>query len=110
MKYELIFAAVALALLLGVVALFAWRLLMGRTDERREWARVEENVEALRTEYARILEQRSAGRLSESVCANRRHCSCAPARGGSSTTAAKFANSPSSNGSLNKLRLVTRTF
>ena len=41
MKYELIFAAVALALLLGVVALFAWRLLMGRTDERREWARVE---------------------------------------------------------------------
>lgn len=66
MKYELIFAAVALALLLGVVALFAWRLLMGRTDQRREWARVEENVEALRTEYARILEQRSAGRLSES--------------------------------------------
>lgn len=71
MKYEIIFCLIGLALLCGALALFAWRLLAGRSDPRREWARTEENVAGLRYEYQRAEALHAAGKLSDDDFADR---------------------------------------
>ena len=65
MKYEIIFCIVAAALTAGVIGLFAWRLLSGRSDPSREWRRIEENLEGLREEHARNRELLAGGRMSQ---------------------------------------------
>lgn len=71
MKYEIIFCLIGLALLCGALGLFAWRLLAGRSDPKREWARTEENVAGLCYEYQRAKTLHAAGKLSDADFADR---------------------------------------
>lgn len=60
-----IFIGCALALVLVTILLLAHRLLKGDAGSEREWARIEENVEALRYEYDRAVAAKKAGRMTD---------------------------------------------
>ena len=55
-----IFIGCALALVLLTILLLAQRLLKSDAGNVREWARIEENVEALRYEYDRAVAAKKA--------------------------------------------------
>lgn len=59
------FVACALALVLLAIGLLSRRLLKGENAVERDWERVVENVEALRYEYARAVEAKNAGRMTD---------------------------------------------
>lgn len=65
MKYEIIFCVVAILLMAGVIGLFAWRLLSGKSNKEGEWTRTAENIASLRDEYDHLVELRKAGRVSD---------------------------------------------
>ena len=65
MKYEIIFCIVAILLMAGVIGLFAWRLLSGKSNKEGEWTRTAENIASLRDEYDHLVERRKAGRVSD---------------------------------------------
>ena len=65
MKYEIIFCIVAILLMAGVIGLFAWRLLSGKSNKEGEWTRTAENIASLRDEYDHLVELRKAGRDSD---------------------------------------------
>ncbi|KAB7656320.1 c-type cytochrome biogenesis protein CcmI [Sutterella seckii] len=65
MKYEIIFCIVAILLMAGVIGLFAWRLLSGKSNKEGEWTRTAENIASLRDEYDHLVELRKAGRVSD---------------------------------------------
>ena len=68
MKYEVIFALVLTA---GVVGAFAWALLGHSKGGRAEEARTADNLAGLREEYAHLVEQQAAGRLTQAAFAER---------------------------------------
>lgn len=65
MKYEIIFCVVAILLMAGVIGLFAWRLLSGKSNKEGEWTRTAENIASLRDEYDHLVELRKAGLVSD---------------------------------------------
>lgn len=65
MKYEIFFCIVAILLMAGVIGLFAWRLLSGKSNKEGEWTRTAENIASLRDEYDHLVELRKAGRVSD---------------------------------------------
>ena len=65
MKYEIIFCVVAILLMAGVIGLFAWRLLSGKSNKEGEWTRTAENIASLRDEYDHLVELRKAGRIAD---------------------------------------------
>ena len=71
MKYEVIFCIFALVLTAGVVGAFAWALLGHSKGGRAEEARTADNLAGLREEYAHLVEQQAAGRLTQSAFAER---------------------------------------
>ena len=71
MKYEVIFCIFALVLTAGVVGAFAWALLGHSKGGRAEEARTADNLAGLREEYAHLVEQQAAGRLTQSASAER---------------------------------------
>lgn len=71
MKYEVIFCIFALVLTAGVVGAFAWALLGHSKGGRAEEARTADNLAGLREEYAHLVEQQAAGRLTQSTFAER---------------------------------------
>ena len=71
MKYEVIFCIFALVLTAGVVGAFAWALLGHSKGGRVEEARTADNLAGLREEYAHLVEQQAAGRLTQSAFAER---------------------------------------
>lgn len=71
MKYEVIFCIFALVLTAGVVGAFAWALLGHSKDGRAEEARTADNLAGLREEYAHLVEQQAAGRLTQAAFAER---------------------------------------
>lgn len=71
MKYEVIFCIFALVLTAGVVGAFAWALLGHSTGGRAEEARTADNLAGLREEYAHLVEQQAAGRLTQAAFAER---------------------------------------
>lgn len=71
MKYEVIFCIFALVLTAGVVGAFAWALLGHSKGGRAEEARTADNLAGLREEYAHLVEQQAAGRLTQAVFAER---------------------------------------
>lgn len=71
MKYEVIFCIFALVLTTGVVGAFAWALLGHSKGGRAEEARTADNLAGLREEYAHLVEQQAAGRLTQSAFAER---------------------------------------
>lgn len=71
MKYEVIFCIFALVLTAGVVGAFAWALLGHSKGGRAEEARTADNLAGLREEYAHLVEQKAAGRLTQSAFAER---------------------------------------
>lgn len=71
MKYEVIFCIFALVLTAGVVGAFAWALLGHSKGGRAEEARTADNLARLREEYAHLVEQQAAGRLTQAAFAER---------------------------------------
>lgn len=71
MKYEVIFCIFALVLTAGVVGAFAWALLGHSKGGRAEEARTAANLAGLREEYAHLVEQQAAGRLTQAAFAER---------------------------------------
>ena len=71
MKYEVIFCIFALVLTAGVVGAFAWALLGHSKGGRAEEARTADNLAGLREEYAHLVEQQAAGRLTQAAFAER---------------------------------------
>ena len=71
MKYEVIFCIFALVLTAGVVGAFAWALLGHSKGGRAEEARTAETLAGLREEYAHLVEQQAAGRLTQAAFAER---------------------------------------
>ena len=71
MKYEVIFCIFALVLTAGVVGAFAWALLGHSKGGSAEEARTADNLAGLREEYAHLVEQQAAGRLTQSAFAER---------------------------------------
>lgn len=71
MKYEVIFCIFALVLTAGVVGAFAWALLGHSKGGRAEGARTADNLAGLREEYAHLVEQQAAGRLTQAAFAER---------------------------------------
>ena len=71
MKYEVIFCIFALVLTAGVVGAFAWALLGHSKGGRAEEARTADNLAGLREEYAHLVEQQAAGRLTHAAFAER---------------------------------------
>lgn len=71
MKYEVIFCIFALVLTAGVVGAFAWALLCHSKGGRAEEARTADNLAGLREEYAHLVEQQAAGRLTQAAFAER---------------------------------------
>lgn len=71
MKYEVIFCIFALVLTAGVVGAFAWALLGHSKGGRAEEARTADNLAGLREEYAHLVEQQDAGRLTQAAFAER---------------------------------------
>lgn len=71
MKYEVIFCIFALVLTAGVVGAFAWALLGHSKGGRAEEARMADNLAGLREEYAHLVEQQAAGRLTQAAFAER---------------------------------------
>ena len=71
MKYEVIFCIFALVLTAGVVGAFAWALLGHSKGGRAEEARTADNLAGLREEYAHLVEQQAAGRLTQATFAER---------------------------------------
>ena len=71
MKYEVIFCIFALVLTAGVVGTFAWALLGHSKGGRAEEARTADNLAGLREEYAHLVEQQAAGRLTQAAFAER---------------------------------------
>lgn len=71
MKYEVIFCIFALVLTAGVVGAFAWALLGHSKGGRAEEARTANNLAGLREEYAHLVEQQAAGRLTQAAFAER---------------------------------------
>lgn len=71
MKYEVIFCIFALVLTAGVVGAFAWALLGHSKGGRAEEARTADNLAGLREEYAHLVEQKAAGRLTQAAFAER---------------------------------------
>lgn len=71
MKYEVIFCIFALVLTAGVVGAFAWALLGHSKGGCAEEARTADNLAGLREEYAHLVEQQAAGRLTQSAFAER---------------------------------------
>ena len=71
MKYEVIFCIFALVLTAGVVGAFAWALLGHSKGGRAEEARTADNLAGLREEYAHLVEQQAAGRLTQAAFAGR---------------------------------------
>lgn len=71
MKYEVIFCIFALVLTAGVVGAFAWVLLGHSKGGRAEEARTADNLAGLREEYAHLVEQQAAGRLTQAAFAER---------------------------------------
>lgn len=71
MKYEVIFCIFALVLTTGVVGAFAWALLGHSKGGRAEEARTADNLAGLREEYAHLVEQQAAGRLTQAAFAER---------------------------------------
>ena len=71
MKYEVIFCIFALVLTAGVVGAFAWALLGHSKGVRAEEARTADNLAGLREEYAHLVEQQAAGRLTQAAFAER---------------------------------------
>ena len=71
MKYEVIFCIFALVLMAGVVGAFAWALLGHSKGGRAEEARTADNLAGLREEYAHLVEQQAAGRLTQAAFAER---------------------------------------
>lgn len=71
MKYEVIFCIFALVLTAGVVGAFAWTLLGHSKGGRAEEARTADNLAGLREEYAHLVEQQAAGRLTQAAFAER---------------------------------------
>lgn len=69
MKYEVIFCIFALVLTAGVVGAFAWALLGHSKGGRAEEARTADNLAGLREEYAHLVEQQAAGRLTQAAFA-----------------------------------------
>lgn len=59
------FLACALSLVVFAILAHAWRLLRGDSAEEREWARISENIDALRYEYDRAIAAHAEGRLSD---------------------------------------------
>ena len=70
MKYEVIFLHFALVLTAGVVGAFAWALL-GHQGGRAGRERTADNLAGLREEYAHLVEQQAAGRLTQAAFAER---------------------------------------
>lgn len=71
MKYEVIFCIFALVLTAGVVGAFAWALLGHSKGGRAEEARTADNLAGLREEYAHLVEQQAAGRLTQAAFVER---------------------------------------
>ena len=71
MKYEVIFCIFALVLTAGVVGAFAWALIGHSKGGRAEEARTADNLAGLREEYAHLVEQQAAGRLTQAAFAER---------------------------------------
>ena len=71
MKYEVTFCIFALVLTAGVVGAFAWALLGHSKGGRAEEARTADNLAGLREEYAHLVEQQAAGRLTQAAFAER---------------------------------------
>ena len=71
MRYEVIFCIFALVLTAGVVVAFAWALLGHSKGGRAEEARTADNLAGLREEYAHLVEQQAAGRLTQAAFAER---------------------------------------
>ena len=71
MKYEVIFCIFALVLTAGVVGAFAWALLGHSKGGRAQEARTADNLAGLREEYAHLVEQQAAGRLTQAAFAER---------------------------------------
>lgn len=71
MKCEVIFCIFALVLTAGVVGAFAWALLGHSKGGRAEEARTADNLAGLREEYAHLVEQQAAGRLTQAAFAER---------------------------------------
>lgn len=71
MKYEVIFCIFALVLTAVVVGAFAWALLGHSKGGRAEEARTADNLAGLREEYAHLVEQQAAGRLTQAAFAER---------------------------------------
>ena len=71
MKYEVNFCIFALVLTAGVVGAFAWALLGHSKGGRAEEARTADNLAGLREEYAHLVEQQAAGRLTQAAFAER---------------------------------------
>lgn len=71
MKYEMIFCIFALVLTAGVVGALAWALLGHSKGGRAEEARTADNLAGLREEYAHLVEQKAAGRLTQAAFAER---------------------------------------
>ena len=71
MKYEVIFCIFALVLTAGVVGAFAWALLGHSKGRPAEEARTADNLAGLREEYAHLVEQQAAGRLTQAAFAER---------------------------------------
>lgn len=71
MKYEVIFCIFALVLTAGVVGAFAWALFGHSKGGRAEEARTADNLAGLREEYAHLVEQQAAGRLTQAAFAER---------------------------------------
>lgn len=71
MKYEVICCIFALVLTAGVVGAFAWALLGHSKGGRAEEARTADNLAGLREEYAHLVEQQAAGRLTQAAFAER---------------------------------------
>lgn len=71
MKYEVIFCIFALVLTAGVVGAFAWALLGHSKGGRAEETRTADNLAGLREEYAHLVEQQAAGRLTQAAFAER---------------------------------------
>lgn len=72
MKYEVIFCIFALVLTAGVVGAFAWALLGHSKGGRAEEARTADNLAGLREEYAHLVEQQAAGRLTQAALQSER--------------------------------------
>ena len=71
MKYEVIFCIFALVLTAGVVGAFAWALLGHSQGGRAVEARTADHLAGLREEYAHLVEQQAAGRLTQAAFAER---------------------------------------